>query len=382
MARLQNWCVCSFLFLSLFPAQAQEAVPVDGAVYTARLSQDMSAGNLSMGEKGGTVTFKTLPPDYPANAATGAISIGEAKGDFIGFAYDKNSQRIWIDANRNLDLADDPPVLIDNMENDYGITYRGVAFDMPGEPARHYKMDIQIYPVGMTRMTITSGWTGFVDLPTGRYPLGVTDDLNGTIGSSDAVLLGFRGAEKLANHEQQGICAAGDPSQLFVDGKHYTIAYRFEPGATGADLIVEFREAPVTMAEAAVEGQYIERMVFVGEQGTVFLDHPSGTVAVPAGSFTFTKILLNAGKEELMFESSPSRSYVFEAGKPVAIAEGAPLNNTLELCKGVFAVTAGYKLCDKTGAEYEPASSTKRSRPSFVVYKGGKQISSANFEYG
>ncbi len=336
-----------------------------------------------MNDKEGALSFKALPPDYPSDAATGAISIGEAKNDFIGYACDKNTQHVWIDINRNLDLTDDPSVHVCPVETEYiNHHYADVEFDMPGEPARRYRMDIRLNSLAKTSFTVISGWEGFVELPTGKYPISITDNLNGNIDSGDAVMIGYRGAETVESYRPGGICAAGNPSHLFIDGKNYAITYRFEPGAAGVDLLAEFHETSSPMLEAIVAGRHIDRMVLVGNQGTLFLDYPSATIAVPAGSYTLTRIILNAGKEDWKFESAPGHRYVFEAGKPVIIEEGAPLSNSLDLHKGVFVVSTSYKLRDKTGATYEPVSPFDLPRPQLLVLKGGKQILSTNFEYG
>lgn len=364
-------------------AGAQEVPEASGAVFTARLARRPMATYLHIRSLDGSVSFKALPAECPADAVMGAVPTGEASGEFIGYAFDKKAGRIWVDVNQNLDLTDDPAVGIGNIATRPGsyLSLTDIEIEMPGDPARRYLLNLVALPWG-AYADITSGWTGFVDLPTGRYPLAVLDDLDGVIGEEDILLMGFRDDAEPLYGDRSGIYVAVAGRGVFIDGRQYDLVLRFESGENGADLIAEFRETAVPMAEADVTGQFILRLVFRGERGAVFLDRPSGRAAVPAGPSTLERIYLDSGEQGRRFEGAPGRLIHFDASAPASITEGAPLKNTLELRPGLSSVHALYRLVDATGVEYLPSDRARAGNPSFVVYKNGRQIASANFEYG
>ena len=99
---------------SVMPVRAQETGATNaqfGPVVTAHLDyQEVSYSFANWGARVGSKdpTFKKEPTLSGSKVVRGTLQLGANPSEEMGFAWDRNAGKLYLDLNRNLDLTDDP----------------------------------------------------------------------------------------------------------------------------------------------------------------------------------------------------------------------------------------------------------------------------------
>ena len=330
------------------------------------------------------VAFKKEPdPDDP-DVIRGALSVGPSAGDFIGFAWNKERGRLHVDLNRNLDLTDDPAGVFES-DKDWYQHFDGIGIVVThGSVPVRYVVDMSLYQYGRHSASCTvgvrSGWEGDVTINARRWRLRVTDNLDGSLGAGDGFLLRRLPADAGAADTAPVLDRLQMGRHIFLDGRGYALAFAFDPATTGATAVVTMDPVDPALGELRLEGQFIERLVLNG-QYTVVLDRPGPVVAVPAGSYSLSKVYLAGDKTNAVFSADLEAIEVHENGT-VDLKVGGPLQGSIAVARAGGSLRLDYKLVGVGGREFSRTDGHRGQKPGFLVSQGGEKITSGSFEYG
>jgi hypothetical protein len=290
----------------------------------------------------------------------------------LGFAQDREGGRIYIDANRNLDLTDDD----------------GAYIETPGEgrsAARIIKLLVngRYLPYSFALdvfenhgwLIFESGWLAEYELHGKRYAVGLLENLDGRLDSSDGFLLTeLRGNQKIV--PQKWYPEHGLPSFLSVEDTLYRVNTGFDFSAEPAAVVM--RLIPFSKAPAHLElaGIHIERIELRGGKENLLLDKPAETVPVPAGRWNIRRIKL----EKNISCNSSDLKIPIRPGKTAALKAGAPLTQSVATRIQSNRLQIDFNLTGIGGEHYVSDLSAGTAR--FTVHKNGREIGGDQFEYG
>ena len=134
--------------------------------------------------------------------------------------------------------------------------------------------------------------------------------------------------------------------------------------------------ATVETGELRIEGEGIEQLILAGSQGrSTQLDHPEGTVTIPAGRYRARKLTLEGG-----FACYEARNVTIEPNEPAVLKIGGPLRQDLRVERHGRTLRLSHRLLGQGGEQYRPVR--RGEAPGFTVYRADRKIASGQFEYG
>jgi hypothetical protein len=377
--RLYFTALCVLASLSGFAQIAQEAVPPSIVCNLQYVESGLYLRNTSLqGDK--EVAFKKEPA-LSEDAARGMMSLGNSDADYIGFAWDTKSGKLYIDKNRNLDLTDDPENVYESTAPDMGALTAWAGLNMAafknirmellcGGTSVPYVFSMESYGGRYWTTTIESGWQGEVALAGQTYRLRISDNFSGTFDSKDSFVLD--------SPDDDTDLENGDfpaPNTLAIGGKVYELAYEFAAGAPPG-LRITFTETTSELDAVKWTGKYIDRVLMYEDDDIVLVYRPGAETPLPVSDYSVNRVELTGG-----FYCSPNTSFLgVRAGEPVEFKEGGPLTQKLGMTRFGRQLTFSYKLVGAGGGEYSGAS--RENPPKVLVFRDGTQIASGSFEYG
>ena len=319
---------------------------------------------------GREVRFRNEPDFGGRNVTRGALPIGRGKKDFVGFAWDIEARTLYFDANRNLDLSDDPKYsaapgaaqVFDRIQ--LYLTRSGLGIP--------YVLRMTFSDGDHCTCTILSGWRGTVDVAGSRCGIGLVDNLDGAVSVEDGFFL--RCGISFAISDR----VLGPPRSTFlVEGKPYTLEYGALGGAPNNGTVARLKRLGGDMGILNLEGRRIETLRLSGP-GSVHLKKPDPQVPLPAGHYSVQKAVLTGHVQMIPGRQHPR--FTIKKGEVTRLNLGAPLQPTLEASQSLNRIRIAYHLDGAGGERYVPG--LRKAPPSVTIFQNGRRLGSSQFEYG
>lgn len=336
------------------------------------------------------VRFKT-EPDFEGNdIVRGSIPTGETHSDFIGFAWDQTNAELYVDANQNLDLTDDPGQPFTASEIS-GIeqAYRDIQVVLShGENPVPYHFNLQFIGRWYAAANVTSGWVGEATIGGARFRIDAADNFDGEWGAGDR--FSMKPLTRVAIDEQSRPVeepfsffntryGMGIPTHAIVDGSIYDVYGDFSETAEGIAVRFAFSATEAPTGQIQLEGQHIQELWLKRHDGTSMLYVSGNPMQVPMGSYTAHVIVLDGGW--ISNEPAPSIRVQVRPGEASPLRVGGPLKHSVECMPSGSSMLLTYTLRGVGGESYEKPGSYAVP-PAFTIYRGSTRVATGNFEYG
>ncbi len=314
--------------------------------------------------------FFTKEPGYVGRKVVRrALPIGPEKQDFIGLAWDREGQKLYLDLNCNLDLTDDPDGVYETTGSRGVLEANDVRIEVRREEAPvFYRVWLHITGEDRVGFAARSGWMADLKIDNETYVLAIADNLDGRLDAQDSLVFhtalqaGSRGGTPL-------------PEKLFAGGRAFRLALAF--GCEDQTTVVKavLTETEASYGELHLIGEGITLLSLAGTCA-VTLDHPEPLIKLPVGPYTI---------EFLELEAHSHRSYVRETftiqeSVPTSLKMGGPLVRKVTATQQGRLMTLVHELQDGDGRVY--IARERGQEPGFATYRGDQKLASGVFEYG
>lgn len=383
---------------SAVAAAAESPTPVapPPGVQTVRLEfQDLTFSFLqrSLPIEQRSAAFDEEPDGVGDKVLRGFLSWGRGKSNSVAFIWDKNAGRLYLDQNRNQNLADDLEGNYTSQRSETG-RYQGftnvrVPLGPPGD-MREVLVDLNLYSYGSHDYCVggvRSMWAAKVTLGGEDWQVGVIPGAFGQGASEKDRLLLRPWTEREQSFSLTSLVPEtfDFPDKLFLNGKAYEVdrAGVRENGRAGVD--VRFRDQSPTLGDLQIKGRFIDRLALFGDEYLVLLDHPGNEVEVPVGHYTASRVRVLAGDTKASRTRTSlgvMKGFSVVTDGAAVLATGGPLTNSVSVNRRGRSLSLSYRLIGVDGETYQLEPQDRSHPPEFAVYRGDKQIASGKFEFG
>ncbi|HXR04222.1 MAG TPA: hypothetical protein VN836_05895 [Verrucomicrobiae bacterium] len=322
------------------------------------------------------------------------MNFGGDSSNAIAFVWQRDSEKLYLDLNRNQDLTDDPagvflartarPVNYQTFPNIH-LLFNTASGKCP------VLADINFWDYGSQpncSLAIRSFWQGKVTLQGRDCQVGVVqNDLSqrGSFENSQLLLRPWEKRNQPFNVYDGSLATFPFSRNLFVDGHAYQLAWIGESPNGEVKPALQFTEQSVALGNLKITGRFIQRLVLPGGPYLVVLDQPAVSVQVPTGSYNQPDIRLEQNGTEAYCNSTQPQvgGRISVAGQtPVVLSVGGPLTNSVTATRHGPDLRLDYRLVGAGGKIYQLANQNRSQPPEFAIYKGGRKITSGKFEFG
>ncbi len=334
------------------------------------------------------VKFEKEPDFDQRNIVRGLIPLGSNKKNYVGFAWDRANNTLYIDLNRNRDLTDDPNGILTSKLHGSFQHFRDIQLTLQKQNLiLPYTIEMRMYSYGRNNTscsaTIHSGYSAEIELYGRRWHVGIVDNMNGNISPGDQFILSPLDLDFSfpKNSHQLRV-----PRSIFLDSYNYDVSFEFQQGTKKPTLQLRLEESPKPMGKLNIEGEHIARLVLEFGSSTVLLHYPQQNVSIPVGDYYCSGVYLYC-KDAGLF--NPQREFGTKK-ESISITEdglatlkaGGPLKNIVEINRSGTTLKLDYELIGIDNKSYTRLSDSRDKPPIFTIYKGNKEIVSDKFEYG
>ncbi|MGC8988712.1 MAG: hypothetical protein ACP5MD_01160 [Verrucomicrobiia bacterium] len=312
----------------------------------------------------------------------------------MAMVWDRTSNVLYLDLNRNLDLTDDPAGAV---TNEVSITnsgsFKDVRITVPTkEVEQSFLVDLNLFPLPVgSRLHISvqvrSFWQGKATIDGTDHEIGIIDQ---PTEKSGTLMLLLRPWEQ---RDQALSASDGDPNifplpdELFFRGHLYALNHRFDTNTNPAGLRLELKETRADLGEIAITGKHIDRIVMTSQKRAVVLDRPAAVERVPVGNYMLGNVSLKADGRRAVISSRPqdlakSESVKVQTSGQTTLISGGPLTNSVSIVRRGKTLVFNYELRGQSGMEYRLISDQSIVQPEFAVYQGDRKVASGKFEFG
>lgn len=308
----------------------------------------------------------------------------------IALIWDQPKGKLYLDLNRNLDLADDPAGVFSSTNKGPEQRFSSVTVLLKTAAGLHPAiLGLRLWPVGAGRqiqmqLDSRSLWQAKVGLPGEEWQVAALDDPFNPEGPATAKFLLLRPWTMRTNHLSLRDLNAGIirfPDRLFWLGQAFQLERRLETqgGAPVCKLELTPQQPPLT--EVKLSGESLYYAVFRATNGyTVVLREPPGTLKVPQGVYTVSAAWLKNGAATA-YRLADEPLFI-SATAPTNVVLGGPLTNWVRLIRQGRKLNMDYQLVGADGGSYRLAQEGRGRPPEFTVYHSGKKVQSGSFEFG
>jgi hypothetical protein len=337
---------------------------------------------------------------------------GKDEKDYIPFAWNVKTAKLYLDFNRNFDLTDDPDnVFKANEKRKKAQRFTTIPIerkvDIPHEKSPlvlRFKdtkpIHTSVYYVDFTLMDynklilyvdVNSSWQGEIDLPNIKALMTVTDDLDGWIGpreESKGLSRDIYNLESIVlkdlstsatSRSYDFIQAQAITDKIHINTRPYEVQYDFAEHSGEICLKASFKEAKPDMGTVLLRGTHIKQLNFYGDS-RVHLFSPSGKLIIPAGKYYKVEPILETPDEKQIFIGFPGKGFTLEKNGEYVLKVGAPLKSTISINPYRGGLNIAYALTGIGNEEYTFLN--EDAPPQFEIYKGDKRIFSDKFQFG
>lgn len=333
--------------------------------------------------------FEKEPEFYNGPIVRGLLPTGKKKEDHVGFAWDRNERKLYLDLNRNRDLTDDSEGVFESEGRDRNQVFEDIHLTVPhGSGQLKYVVRLNIYSYGSNKtncsLAVNSGFKSEIELHGKIWQLAIADNMDGKIGRGDRIfIIPLDDAIDTSTTNSQFSLPARD--MLTLDGHNYDVSFELQAGENAQSLLASFAETEQTMGRLKLEGKFIKRLVLTSDSSLVLLDSPGETVSLPTGEYIWKNLFLDSGQDDIFIAVRSRRdaeSFLVTEETPAVLKIGGPLNNTVKVRRTGNTLNLSYKLKGVGGHKYSSMNTSRDKAPTFTVKKGGKEVASGKFEYG
>ncbi len=334
--------------------------------------------------------FEKEPDFGERDIVRGLLQTGIEEKDYMGFAWDKDNGRLYLDLNRNRDLTDDENGVFESRGKGTFQVFNDIHLEVQFDSVRvPYVIRMSLYEFGQGRpncvVYVRSGFETEIELYGKKRSLAVADNMDGTIkyGRGDQFFLMPPEVEFGSGGGQFNLSI---PEEVFFDGRCYELSFEFESAEPTSLMQAGFTEIEKTLGELNIKGTFIKRLVLESGAMVVLLDTPNPNVLIPVGNYHCRDVFLDGGEAGLFkvdkFVTRTDDISISES-QAVDLKIGGPLKSTVDVQRMGNTLNLNYKLVGADGLSYK-AMLQQRSvnPPGFAIYKGDKEIASGKFEYG
>lgn len=315
----------------------------------------------------------------------------------LPFAWDYIQGKLYLDLNRNGDLAEHPAYLAQPGSGDYFYeTFTNIHLAFNGEaPSHPVLVDIALYAhkgkaISGGNLTWYSCWQGNAVLQGHECQVGLIEHPNHLGSTEEASLLLRPWAEREKPFSlEDGLLIGFDYcTNLFAYGQAYHLTCAYLPGEA-PKYKLELNEVQAELGQVVLTGKSIQRVVLWEHQAKapyiVVLDRPPPKVRVPVGTYNRYWVALRERATEAFSDYRDwlrPKPVTITAASPLALPIGGPLTNWVTVAAQGRTLNFEYQL-QGAGGRYRLAGPVDRSKPPQVaINQNGKEVGSGKFEFG
>jgi hypothetical protein len=346
----------------LSAASKKESSPV-GSPFRLEFKENLGSLVIWIPFEGKDVVFRKKP-DFGKNlTVSGIIPLGEDKNRFIGFVWDAGGKKLHLDVNQNLDLTDDSSGVFsaqygDSIDNRSGglqyfepvrVLVRSGSLEIP------YIVGIQLeYNLSgrdaVGYVILHSGWQGAVSLGGRKWEAGILDNLDGTVGKGDQLILNVS-AEK--NQPSMSVFTiARIPSRIFLDAQNYRVSFQYKPDKEKVILDAGFDAIASIMGDLKIEGRAVKRFILESDSQAVVKFEPASSVTVPVGQYDRQRVVLDEEGGTGKWIASIEKPLEVKAGTVANFKVGAPLTPAVSTARQMKMLQLNYQVTGIGGENY------------------------------
>ena len=337
--------------------------------------------------------FTKEPALSRSQVTRGLLKLGGGGSNEMAFAWDRAAGKLYLDLNRNLDLADDSTGVFSSLggarESYQAFTNIPLPFQTPAG-SHQAVVDLSFFDYGRLNCSaaMRSFWQGKVTLEGQEWQvglLGTPDEQRSSLETGNLLLRPWSERSKPFSLHSGALEAFPFSRKLFFGSQAYQVQCANEGQGDAAKVRVQFTEQKPSLGEVKITGVNVQRVTLEGGPYMVVIDRPEATVRVPVGSYKSSKVCLRKGSAEAHLDqrtqfSAAGRITVNDT-KPAVLTAGGPLTNSVSVIRQGRKLSLNYQLVGEGGA-YQLVNQDRSHPPEFTVYQGDQKVASGKFEFG
>jgi len=374
----------AFLMCGIFFMQTQMTGAANGAILTFPLnyteSNDSLAAYLPISLKQ-EIKFRKEPDFANHQVMRGALQIGSKPEDYLGFAVDRTSWKLYLDLNRNLDLTDDPDGVFKKEQVDQVNLFRNIRITLRKDGIdRSYLFEMYPYSLDSCQWILKSSFRGEIDLYGQKWRMEAQDDIEGLNDPLDRYTIRLTPDGNEGGRLPALFHSKGPDKNLFLGGRLYRVAFKIRSGSV---MKADFIETRCALGELLLEGQWIRRVILNGN-ASVLLDSPGDKVMLPVDNYRIQSVFLKTSTYSFHLAEYDRRlpEIAVSKGKSNHLKLGGPLRNSVTVKARGDVLRLHYQLLGGGGEPYAIENSEGSKPPEFAIYKGDHRIAAGTLQFG
>jgi len=337
--------------------------------------------------------FKKEPDLGRATVIRGRLEIGNDRTNLIAFVLDRAAGKLYLDQNRNLDLTDDAAgtfTASGKVTADYA-TFTNIHLPVKtASGERQFVVDLTfwLWNDGSRRTctaVLRSFWQGKMLFAGEEWQVGIVENPFAQPLDSPAtrylLLRPWAARNEPFRISSESPEAFALPRKLFVHQQAWQLECADVVSSNGSRLKLDLTGQQPALGELKITGAFIQRIVLEGEPWTAVLDRPAAAVKIPVGNYSQLNVWLKNG-DAAASRNPARRQLAVDENKPVVLAIGGPLTNSVSVTRHGRDLNLSYCLVGAGGEAYQLARQDRTRPPTFAIFKGGRQLAAGKFEFG
>ena len=289
--------------------------------------------------------FTKEPALSRSQVTRGLLKLGGGGSNEMAFAWDRAAGKLYLDLNRNLDLADDSTGVFSSLggarESYQAFTNIPLPFQTPAG-SHQAVVDLSFFDYGRLNCNaaMRSFWQGKVTLEGQEWQvglLGTPDEQRSSLETGNLLLRPWSERSKPFSLHSGALEAFPFSRKLFFGSQAYQVQCTNEGQGDAAKVRVQFTEQKPSLGEVKITGVNVQRVTLEGGPYMVVIDRPEATVRVPVGSYKSSKVCLRKGSAQAHLDqrtqfSAAGRITVNDT-KPAVLTAGGPLTNSVSVIR-------------------------------------------------
>jgi len=262
----------------------------------------------------------------------------------VGYAIDVKARKLYVDANGNMDLTDDPKDVY-TTTNEFTLEFENVRLPRKKGPGQEpVVLDLNFFDPASFSHTFKSGWSGTVKLGEKDFNIALPDSFaEEDFGRSMYITP--------AGHKEPFTSRVG-PRGFLAIGEH---VYALSVEVADSNAAVVFREIAEKTGEVFVDAYAVEVTQSISEyeeqDETTSIVFPDKKFRLPFGAYGVSTIFLRG--DRALFSSSPFPRPRFNVGAAATtVSLGPPLRETVAAKRVANRLEFSYRLEGKGKEEY------------------------------
>ena len=350
-----------------------------GETFTLNYREDGRVASFALQMDESEVVFKKEPAYAGEEIVRSALYVSPDKKDYVGFAYDEQGRKLYLDLNRNLDLTDDPQGEFEAGVDEWGGAFKNISIPIEKDGRRRdLRFDLEIYGASFAQCEVKSSWeSGAVAIGGRTFRMAVVDDGDGAFDSKDRLYL------TLAEDKEEDVApiGMGVPKTLVVDGAAHELS--FEWSADGKTLALSVEPSSMAMRELALEGEGIERIVLESSDVSAMFMAPGNRIRLPAGRYNGqVYVRMGEGEEAVSWRAWNVSRRVKDSDKVGTWLVGGPIRSKLTCRAAGAKLEFDQETIGAGGEAYRWNGGAVLGEPKLRVKHADEVVHVGTFEYG